>query len=125
MSRIWKQASVLDEIMQGMESNQLEAVAKEENKENELILLAMQELNAAAESFENAGKKARAAEVTAVMMSLADDEDRNDSKKTQKPWNKQKSKNEARETFKMFGFSDKDLNDVGFSSDEEDGENDD
>jgi|SRR5271157_53091 len=125
MSRVWKQDSVLEEIMQSMESNQLEAIAEEENQESKLILLAMQELNAAAESFENAGRKTRATEVTAIMMSLANEEDRDDAKKMPKPWSKQQSKNEAKKTFKMFGFGKKDLNDVGFTSDEEDGEDDD
>ena len=68
---IFKQASCEEELYESMEKAQLEAVAKEEQREGELFLEAMQELNAAAECFERAGRTSRAKEVTQVMISLS------------------------------------------------------
>ena len=64
------------------------------------LISALQALNNAAECFERVGRTARAAEVTTVMISLAD------SKKDSKIIN---SKKEAAKVVEYFGFKPKDL----------------
>ena len=98
---IFKQGSCEQELLEGMEKAQLEAVAEEGNKTHQLFLEAMQELNAAAESFEKAGRVSRAKEVTQVMMSLADDDSDEETEKS--------DKDEVEKVFMFFGFGPDDL----------------
>jgi hypothetical protein len=104
---IFKQGSCEEELFEGMQNAQQEAIVAEDQQYERLILAAMEELNAAAECFEKAGRTARAAEVTTVMIALAD------SKKKTKPSGK---KSEMIKMFKNFGFTPKDL---GYASDED------
>jgi hypothetical protein len=113
---IFKQGSCADELYDSMDKAQLEAVAKEEQREGELILEAMRELNAAAECFEKAGRTARAKEVTQVMMSLAEDNDDSDEKP------KKTSEDEVRKVFMFFGFGPEDLKGLELSSDGDTGD---
>ena len=113
MTKFWDNGSFEQELMEGMERAQLQYVASEEQHEDSLIVRAMEELNAADESFERAGRTARSKEVTAVMMSLADDD------KESKP-KKETSKDEARKVFMFFGFGPKDLEGLDLSSDGDD-----
>jgi len=101
----FKQGSCADELFESMQNAQQEVIVKEAQQHDSLILQAMQALNDAAESFESVGRTARAAEVTAVMVSL--------SETKAKP--KSKGKSDAAETFKFFGFKPKDL---GLADDE-------
>jgi hypothetical protein len=103
---LFKQASCADELLEGMESAQIEKVAKDDSREQQLILEAMQELNAAAECFERTGRKARAKEITELMTSLAKGEEPKLEKKAS-------SISEVEKTFLFFGFSPEEL---GFSS---------
>jgi hypothetical protein len=109
MTKFWETGSFEQELMKGMENAQLQSIASEEQHEESLIVRAMEELNAAAESFERAGRTARAKEVTTVMMSLAED----DKKPTPE---KESSKDEARKVFMFFGFGPKDLEGLDLSS---------
>lgn len=115
---IWKQGSSEQELFEGMQRAQEDAVAAEDEREGKLILKALEELNAAAESFENAGRVVRAKEVTAVMMSLAKDGDRKKSKQDKKV----SSKDEARKVFMFFGFGPEDLKGLDISSDGDSGD---
>jgi len=115
---MWKQGSCEDELVQGMEDAQEQALAQEENREGRLIVQAMEELKAAAESFERAGRTERAKEVTALMISLAKSSDRKKSKKKSKDPGKIRTQ-EAKETFKFFGFKPEDLHDLDASDDKE------
>ena len=97
---IFKRGSCAEELFDGMQDAQQQALVEESQQHDQLVFAAMQALNDAAESFERVGRIARAEEVTAVMVSLAD----------AKPKAKVKSsKDEAAETFKFFGFKPKDL----------------
>ena len=71
---IFKQGSCEEELSEGMQAK-LEAVAEDDVRREKLILEAMQELQAAAEIFEKAGRIVRAREITQIMESLAEDED--------------------------------------------------
>ena len=68
----FKQGSCAEELFESMQNAQQEVLVKEAQQHDNLVVQAMQLLNNAAESFERVGRTARAAEVTAVMMSLAD-----------------------------------------------------
>jgi hypothetical protein len=114
---IWKQGSSEQELFEGMQHAQEAVVVAEDEREAKLILAALEELNAAAESFERAGRVVRAQEVTAVMMSLAKDENRKKSKR-----DKVSSKDEARKVFMFFGFGPEDLKGLDFSSDGDSGD---
>jgi hypothetical protein len=104
---IFKQGSCAEELFEGMQNAKQEALVEESQQYDQLVFAAMQALNNAAESFERVGRTARAEEVTAVMISLADE----------KPKAKAKSsKDDAAETFKFFGFKPKDL---GLADDED------
>jgi hypothetical protein len=72
---IFKQGSCAEELFEGMQNAQQETLLEESQKNEQLIYTAMQELNAAAKSFERIGRTARAEEVTAVMVSLAENND--------------------------------------------------
>jgi len=102
MSRIFKQGSLEDELLQRMESAQVEAVKKEESRQGDLIIQAMENLNAAAGSLERAGKTERVKEVSRLMMALAE------GKKPKKE-KKVSSKDEAKKVFMFFGFKPEDL----------------
>lgn len=117
MTKFWETGSFEQELMTGMENAQLEAVATDEQRENARIVQAMEALNAAAEGFERAGRVTRAQEVTAVMMSLAEDNERKKSKKKNTS-----SKDEAKKVFMFFGFGPDDLDGLEFSSDGESGD---
>jgi hypothetical protein len=69
---IFKQGSCAEELFEGMQNAQQEALLEESQQYDQLVFAAMQALNNAAESFERVGRTARAEEVTAVMISLAD-----------------------------------------------------
>ena len=106
MSRIFKQGSLEQELLEGMETAQLERVAEEEGHQEQIVIQAMEHLNAAAQVFERAGSGTRAKEVTQVMMSLAkkDKKDKKDSDSKPKS-KKSSSKDEAKKVFRFFGFS--------------------
>lgn len=110
---LWKQGSCEQELFDGMKSAENEAIESEENHDSSSFIEALEELNAAAECFERAGKIVRAKEITALMMSLASDE-----KKT-KPKKNNSSKEEAKKVFMFFGFSPKDIEGANFASDGE------
>ena len=67
---IFKQQSCETELFKGMQHAQDKVIIKEASAEENLIILAMQELNAAAKSFEQYGSSTRAEEVTNVIISL-------------------------------------------------------
>jgi hypothetical protein len=115
MKNFWDTGSFEQELMEGMENAQLQSVASEEQREESLIVNAMQELNAAAESFERSGRTVRAKEVTAVMVSLADDDKKPSPKNTS-------SKDEAKKVFMFFGFGPEDLEGLELSSNGDDNE---
>ncbi len=103
---IFKQGSCEQELFEGMQEAQQEALVEEAQQHDQIIYAALQALNSAAECFERVGRTARAEEVTTVMVSLADskmDRSKNGS-----------SKNEAAEVFRYFGFK---PNDLGLSDD--------
>ena len=100
---IFKQGSCEQELFEGMQNTQQESLIQEAQHQDQLVFVAMQELNNAAEAFERVGRKARAEEVTAVMVSLAESSD-NDIQESQKT-----AKKEAAETFEFFGFDPKEL----------------
>jgi hypothetical protein len=106
---IFKQGSCAEELFEGMQNAQQEALVEEAQHQDQLVYAAMQALNDAAESFERAGRTIRAEEVTAVMVSLAEP-------KKDKPKSKG-SKGDAAEVFKFLGFKPKD---VGLADDNED-----
>jgi hypothetical protein len=81
---IFKQGSCEQELFEGMQNAQQESLIQEVQHQDQLVFAAMQELNNAAEAFERVGRKVRAEEVTAVMVSLAESSD-NDIQKLQKP----------------------------------------
>ena len=114
---IFKQGSCEEELIEEMEKAQLDAVAKEEQHQELLILRAMEELNAAAESFERTGRKVRAKEVTAVMMTLANDKEKKELKKNDK-------NSEVKKVFMFFGFGPEDLEGLDLSSDGDTGDGD-
>lgn len=113
MNNFWGNNSFEQELMNNMENAQMQTLAAEEQYNESLIVKAMQELNYAAESFERAGRTARAQEVTAVMVSLAE------GKKEKAP-KKNSSKDEAKKVFMFFGFSPEDLKGLDLSADGED-----
>jgi asparagine synthetase B (glutamine-hydrolysing) len=96
---IFKQGSCADELFEGMQAAEQEALAKEDSQYERLVFSALQELNAAAESFERAGRAVRAEEVTSVMVALAN------GKKPEK----KKSTKEEKKVFRFYGFGAKDL----------------
>lgn len=98
---IFKRGSCAEELFDGMQDAQQQALVEESQQHDQLVFAAMQALNDAAESFERVGRTARAEEVTAVMVSLADS--------TEPKAKAKSSKDEAAETFKFFGFKPKDL----------------
>lgn len=110
MTRFWETGSFEQELMDGMEKAQLIAVASDENRDDSRIVEAMEELNAAAESFELAGRVARAKEVTSVMVSLAEGKKKKQSKKNT-------SSEDAKKMFMFFGFKPEDLKGLNLSSD--------
>jgi hypothetical protein len=97
---IFKQGSCEQELFEGMQEAQQDSLLEESQQHDQLVYAALQALNNAAECFERVGRTARAEEVTAVMVSLADT-------KQDKP--KGNSKGEVAEVFKYFGFKPKDL----------------
>jgi hypothetical protein len=98
---IFKQGSCEQELFEGMQQAQQDTLTEEIQQQGQSIYEALQLLNNAAECFERVGRISRAEEVTAVMISLADSKiDKSE---------KSKSKNEAAEVFKYFGFKPKDL----------------
>lgn len=103
---MFKQGSCAEELFEGMQNAQQEALVEEAQHQDQLVYAAMQALNDAAESFERAGRTIRAEEVTAVMVSLAE-------AKKDKP----KARDDAAEVFKFLGFKPKD---VGLADDDED-----
>lgn len=105
---IWKQASFEQELFDGMQKAELDAVVQEEQTENLSILQAMEALDAAAKSFERCGRTERAKEVTAVMMSLAEGD---------KPKSKKSNKDDVKKVFMFFGFSPEDLEGIDLSGD--------
>jgi hypothetical protein len=109
MTKFWETGSFERELMDGMERSQLQSVASEEQRSETLIVRAMEELNAAAESFERCGRTTRAKEVTAVMVSLAEDENEPSPEK-------ESSTDEARKVFMFFGFGPEDLEGLDLSS---------
>lgn len=109
---MWKVGSCEQELFEGMKSAEVEAVEKEEMSNDSNFLEALEELNAAAECFERAGKIIRAQEITALMMSLASD-------KKPKPKKNVSSKDEAKKVFMFFGFSPKDLEGANLAHDGE------
>ena len=108
---MFKRGSCADELFESMQDAQQEALLEEAQHHDQLVYAAMQALNDAADSFERMGRTARAEEVTAVMVSLADSKDKPKAKKPKD------SKSEAAKTFKFLGFKPKDL---GLIDDEED-----
>jgi hypothetical protein len=69
---IFKQASCEDELFESMQIVQNQAVIKEDNSQNILIMQAIKELNLAAQSFEKIGSVQRAKETTAIIMSVTE-----------------------------------------------------
>jgi len=98
---IFKQGSCEQELFDGMQAAQQESLVEETQQHDQVVYAALQALNNAAECFERVGRTARAEEVTAVMVSLADS--KTDTSK------KGNSKDEAAKVFKYFGFKPKDL----------------
>jgi hypothetical protein len=105
------------ELMQGMAQAQLKKVASEDDRPNQIVIEAMEELNAAAESFERAWRTSRAKEVTAVMMALAKGGEEVKKKIKSPPKKKENSKSEAKKVLMFFGFGPEDLKDTNLSSD--------
>jgi hypothetical protein len=110
MTNFWETGSFEQELLDGMEKAQLQSIASDEQYENTRIVKAMEELNAAAECFERAGRTIRAKEVTAVMISLAEDNKETESKENNS------SEDEVKKVFMFFGFSPEDLKGLDFSS---------
>lgn len=107
---MWKQGSCAEELFEGMQEAEVEAVEADKRHDETIVVQAMEALKAAAESFERAGRTARAKEVTLVMMSLAKD--------NKKPTSKKKSsKDEAKKVMMFFGFKPEDLKDANLTSD--------
>ncbi|MCK9567740.1 hypothetical protein M0R72_02170 [Candidatus Pacearchaeota archaeon] len=98
---IFKQGSCEQELFDGMQEAQQDSLIEESQQHDQLVYAALEALNNAAECFERVGRTARAEEVTAVMVSLAD------TKKDKSK--KDNSKGEAAKVFKYFGFKPKDL----------------
>ena len=69
---IFKRGSCAEELFDGMQNAQQQVLVEEDQQHDQLVFAAMQALNSAAESFERVGRVARAEEVTAVIISLAD-----------------------------------------------------
>jgi hypothetical protein len=69
---MFKQASCEDEVFEAMQIAQDQAVIKEDNNQNLLVMQVVQELNLAAQNFEKIGSVQRAKEVTAVMASVTE-----------------------------------------------------
>lgn len=105
---MFKIASCEEDLFNGMQQAQEEALLAEETKHDQLVLAAMQALNDAAESFERSGRTIRAEEVTAVMVSLAD------SKQNEISTNKISSKKEAAKVFEFLGYKPEE---IGFTKD--------
>jgi UDP-N-acetylmuramyl pentapeptide synthase len=117
MSRQWNQGSCEDELMQGMQQMQLKKVASEDNRPNQIVIEAMEELNAAAKCFERVGRTARAKEVTAVMLALGENSEEVEKKVKSPPKKKKTSGSEAKKVLMFFGFSPEDLAGLDLSSD--------
>jgi uncharacterized FAD-dependent dehydrogenase len=117
---MWKQGSCEQELFEGMQKAEEHTAEAEENQEQKLIVEAMEALNAAAESFERAGRKERAKEVTVVMMSLAKKDKEKDKDKASSK--KKSSKDEVKKVFKFFGFGPEDLEGLDSSDGGGDGE---
>jgi hypothetical protein len=107
MSRIFKQGSFEQELLEGMQSAQYEAISNKETYNERIIVQAMEHLNAAAETFESNGSNIRAAEVTQLMTAIA----KGDKKSKKINSKKSSSKDEAKKVFRFFGFSSADLGD--------------
>lgn len=107
---MWKQGSCTEELFEGMQKAEVDTVEADERQDEKLVVQAMEALNAAAESFERAGRTARAKEVTLVMMSLAEDKKKPTSKK-------KSSKDEVKKVLMFFGFTPEDLKDADLASD--------
>lgn len=105
---IFKQSSCADELFEGMKKIQDESIIAEESKDDQLLIKAMEALDSAAKSFEKAGNKERAKEVTAVMMSLAE------GKEQESP--EDSESDEVKKVFMFFGFSPEDLGALNLSS---------
>jgi len=116
MSRQWNQGSCEDELMNGMQQMQLKKIASEDSHPNQIVIEAMEELNAAAECFERIGRTARAKEVTAVMVALGKDSKKIE-KKVKSPPKKRTSNSEAQKVLMFFGFTPEDLAGLDLSSD--------
>lgn len=112
MGRSWDLGEVAQELMLGMEQAELAAEAKEESAEEVMFVRALDELNAAAESFKVAGRTGRETEVTQVMLSLAKCE----KKKVNKPKKNESSLDEAKKVLMFFGFGPGDLQGLEVSS---------
>ena len=120
---MFKQESCAQELFEGMQKAQDQAVTDEDSKTDRLVMEAMQELEQAALGFERNNRVSRAKEVTAVMMSLAgedvpevlDLQDKDVDDARAKP-----NKAEAIKVFRFFGFGPEDLKRLNFSSDKED-----
>lgn len=106
---IFKQESSSQELFDSMEKAQIDAVLEEEDHDNRLIFEAMNELNAAAQSFEKQGRKARAHEVTALMVSLAENSDDYDDAEAEEV---DAEDDEVKKVFMFFGFEPEDLKDL-------------
>jgi hypothetical protein len=94
-----------DEIFEAMERIGLSKVASEDSADDEAIVSALEELDAAAQSFEAAGLVRQARQVSELMTVVA-------AKKKPPVKNKPAKKGvseEAKKVLRMFGFSDKDL----------------
>lgn len=123
---MFKLESCAQELFEGMQSAQEQAFIDESSKNDRLVMEAMQELEIAARGFESNNRISRAKEVTAVMMSLAQEEnedvalvleglqDKDVDDAKAKP-----NKAEALKVFRFFGFSPEDLKRLNFSSDKE------
>jgi hypothetical protein len=69
---IFKQGSFEQELFEGMQAAEIHSNNQEIQHDDNLVLEALQELNAAAESFESIGLTARASEVTRLIGEIAD-----------------------------------------------------
>jgi hypothetical protein len=101
---IFKQGSCAEELFEEMQNAQQESLIEEVGYNDRLVYAAMCALDDAAKSFERIGRKIRAEEVTAVMVSLAEsnkDEPEIKSEGT--------SKDEAAKVFEFLGFKPEDL----------------
>lgn len=106
---IFKQQSCESELFEGMQEAQNKSIEKEANYETNLIIRAMEELKFAAENFERAGRTDRAKEVTTVMLSLANNKDKDEEVNNS-------SQEEVKNVFMFFGFSPDDFKGINFSS---------